>query len=1344
MGKGDEKRPAGGRITPLFVLRFLRLSLGVLGLLILLVLIGGTVLWIAKSPLVARYISRTLNERLMDDGYRVMIRDIMGSPFETIILEDISIGSDDGDTLLACESIQIRYPLLDIIRGRISLDLLEVTRPRVALARDSGGQIIVPWRAGESESGTRSDRRYVIDRLSIKDLDLSLEDADGVPQAIVDDLSFQGHLTLDAGAPHLVAERVWGRVPVASVSVDSVGAVATLREGRIFFGQLGGRFGGTRFVGEGVVSVEGPPVLVFDLDLPVLETSDVWPIVDLSGILGDGRLSGGARVQQVDDGFRLEWDLAGVLSGDPIERLAGAGTLNSREFRMSRADLRSGPQRITGSARFELVEPRRYEADIRVRDVDLTDVPVHEELVALHPHRISGRIRLEGNDYERLFPSMVIRGELGPSTYATVPFDSLFTLITLIPGDIVRVHDSVAFLGGGVVYGKAEILPEKHVEASVTGKAVPIERFVSLHGVNDLAGLAEIDAQIEGDILSPDFTGIGRIKDLSVGDLDVARIEVDTLSGVLDPFSISLSATGEEAVFSGRRFATMHVTGTFDDTLAVDRFTATGGDTAIVASGTIWADPPWTRGRIETLEAELPIGPITLQAPMPVARRDDGLATMGPGSFLLAGGRLDVSLDTDPGGKLPQWRLIGEEIPIFDLISLPLDDVPTGAICDVDVEYQDHPEWPWLVGSGHVRGVRLGDITADSLRVHVAAGGDSIVLSELRLDIGPGSTDVVARVSGADSPLKTLTAPGGWAGFVESNRRVELDLEAQALDMGLAQKIRALLNHGDEQPEDERTAILPEARFAESQDFLESLGGRLSATLKVVGSLDRPEVRLDAFADSVKIRGQELDRLELEAVYRDSLLTLSRCDAVAEGHVAQVTGLFPCRVEIGEPAIEPIEKEMQFSVDLAETPLSLLSAMIPDFIVTSGRFTGRGGVSGTPSDPVLIGDFTLNDGEFRWAGRHETFQNAVARLHLRERGILLTEFTADQRGSSSGKIRCTGHWEGSAEYRFQVSLKDCRFFEGGIITGVVDGNLNVSPDSVTVGQTMPRIDGLLDFKFGEIYGWGTSRPERGPEERDALYDVTLDVGRINVRTSDVQTSTNFVIGDGDLTVRNYPEDLLVGGSLQILEGTWTVLNNRFRITHGVLTFPQVPGVNPDLDIVAETPISGPYARERGYEGADARIILTIGGNLQSPTFNWSTEPMALELSQDEILSYLAYGRYAAGSGAESGAAQWTAPTTEFVMDLFVQEIAGLVPGVERVEVRTREETPQVYLVKVLTDELTIGYTTEVSLSPDQELSLEARLSNIFFLRGSVIREQLGNTGEVGERYNLDFRLKFEY
>ena len=47
-------------------------------------------------------------------------------------------------------------------------------------------------------------------------------------------------------------------------------------------------------------------------------------------------------------------------------------------------------------------------------------------------------------------------------------------------------------------------------------------------------------------------------------------------------------------------------------------------------------------------------------------------------------------------------------------------------------------------------------------------------------------------------------------------------------------------------------------------------------------------------------------------------------------------------------------------------------------------------------------------------------------------------------------------------------------------------------------------------------------------------------------------------------------------------------------------------------------------------------------------------------------------------------------------------------------------------------------------SLDEELSLEARLSNIFFLKGSVIREQLGNTGEVGERYNLDFRLKFEY
>lgn len=207
----------------------------------------------------------------------------------------------------------------------------------------------------------------------------------------------------------------------------------------------------------------------------------------------------------------------------------------------------------------------------------------------------------------------------------------------------------------------------------------------------------------------------------------------------------------------------------------------------------------------------------------------------------------------------------------------------------------------------------------------------------------------------------------------------------------------------------------------------------------------------------------------------------------------------------------------------------------------------------------------------------------------------------------------------------------------------------------------------------------------------------------------------------------------------MLDGGGSVYRNQFRVTRGELNFYAVDGVNPELDIVAESTIRGPYARERGFE--NAKIIATVTGTLREPVITLTTDPEDLGLSQTEILEYLTYGRYVAGDNASPNA---LAPTADVVLSLVTQDLANLFPYVDYLEVNTSEDEPSIHIVKSISDDWTIGYTTGVSSSPDQELSVEARLSRIFFLKGGVVREELGGTNEVGGRYNLDLRLNFEY
>jgi hypothetical protein len=390
-------------------------------------------------------------------------------------------------------------------------------------------------------------------------------------------------------------------------------------------------------------------------------------------------------------------------------------------------------------------------------------------------------------------------------------------------------------------------------------------------------------------------------------------------------------------------------------------------------------------------------------------------------------------------------------------------------------------------------------------------------------------------------------------------------------------------------------------------------------------------------------------------------------------------------------------------------------------------------VEGTPVNPEASGTFRLTDGEGRWFGRPELLREGTATVTLSGGSILVNHFEA--REGRNGRVWGSGRYRSPGEFRFQATLEDVHFVEGGM-TGLVDGVVNVSPDSTTAGRLLPRVDGRLDLKQGEIVSFEVARPEITSEAIDAIYDVEIDVGRIYVNTNELQTTTNILLGDGTLTVRNYPA-LRVTGHLEVLEGSASVYGNPFRITHGRLQFLGVEEVNPELDIRAETRLRGPYARERGFEALDARIVATVTGTLKEPVIELTTDPEGLGLGHNDILEYLTYGRF-------GGADDALAPTADLLIALLSQELTWIFPYVDYVDVIDTEDQRAFRMVKNLSDELTIGYTTGVSSTPDQELSIEARLSRILVLKGGVVREEVGSSSDVGGRYNLDLRLKFEY
>jgi len=1327
----------------LFTLRLARLIFVIFGVLIVVAVGLGAFVWATRSTALAAYLARTVTEDLFREGFVCELEDVSGSPFGTISLSGIRVFGPGGDTLLVANDVHVRYPLRRALRGDVKLERLDADTLRLRLVEDAAGDIVFPWRTRERARPSIVARQDGVESLTIRDLSVALTMQEGKTVEIVRHVLLEGSvITIADGAALALHAR--GAVPVAMLELDDLRAEGTIQGSTLRVATGEARIGSSRLTGTGYLSISGPPVLHFDVALPHVETVDAWGIVDLEEVFGHGWVSGTASVDRVPRAAKVTFRLSGELGGDRVDRLEGATLVNNETFFGDPLVIESENARARGTLRLDLIPPRKYEADLRVENLDLSDVPIQGELVKLHPHRINGRLRLRGDDYEREFPRMDVTADIDQSTYLDVPFDSLDAEIALVPArwggrdssqvtDRVLVRRATVWQWGGVARGSGTIVPETSCEIDVEAEALPLEAYLPLHRNADLGGRASIRARVEGDLLHPSFTAIGSADTLTVGSLVIDRVDADRLEGALVPFDAFAHARGRGIRAGTWRADSLDATGTIADTVTVEDLTLWRGDSLFTARGAVVPEERGVRGEVTGFRAQLPIADVVLTGSSPIALREGGAWDIGPAGLSVAGGSMELTLSTLERGLSPHVSIVGRGIPVFDLVRIAGHDSLRGAPADFDVDYVGDPAWPRFHGEAKIRDVVLDDVVAPSVSFAWAGAGDSLAVSDLSAAFAPrgavrgafvlrGETSPVLGLFSGDPKGRLLRADTELAGFLVGTE-IGLDLPGRFRAFAQPRKAAAA--------PDTNVIVVTEKRFDPWLDLEGSAEGRL----ELGGRLGDPLIRATLHADSVKVRtGLVIDRVEGSALLREGLLTISQGDLVVAGRHAQISGFLPCTLDLTTGRGRLVEREMLLSIDMAEMPLGLVSLAVPELIVLGGSVTGAGQIAGTPRDPLPSGQFRLADGEARWFGRTEIVHDASAQVDLAREGLILTRFEAEE--GVDGRVTATGKARSASDYRFDFNIRDFYFTQGGL-GGIASGSLRVSPDSTTAGRVLPRVAGSIDLSEAEIFQWDVPRPEMSPETITALYDLEIDVGRIHVNTNELQTSTNVLVGDGELTLRNYPETIRLGGTLRVLEGTASVYGNQFRVTEGRIDFLEIDGVNPELDITAESPIRGPYAEQHGYAGLDGRIIAHVTGTIRKPVVELTTEPAELALSQSEILEYLTFGRYASGaSGLE--------PTADILLGLLAQDVSYLFPYVDYVEIISDEENPSFHIVKNINEQLSIGYTTGVSSTPDQELSIEARLSRIFVLKGGVLRGEVGSTQDVGGRYNLDLKLNIEY
>jgi autotransporter translocation and assembly factor TamB len=307
----------------------------------------------------------------------------------------------------------------------------------------------------------------------------------------------------------------------------------------------------------------------------------------------------------------------------------------------------------------------------------------------------------------------------------------------------------------------------------------------------------------------------------------------------------------------------------------------------------------------------------------------------------------------------------------------------------------------------------------------------------------------------------------------------------------------------------------------------------------------------------------------------------------------------------------------------------------------------------------------------------------------------------------------------------------------GRITGV-----KVGPDSLLV----PRFSGDLEVIKARYTGTfaetpGAADPRLATVAPDWLADLRLHaaprVGHIVNREMELDLS-------GDLDLIRTEEGLHMRGRLDVDRGSLIVFNNAFEVQRGALDFSQGLGLDPMLDIEAQT-----RYRLRSPGNTTIEVLgVQVGGSLAKPVVEFTSERgYSREAIQRMLLGLDPEG--AGQPGADS--ARLAASSITAGLNLIEREIARELAMFDTFDIdqiqRENDQTgamgfdPLIGVGKYIGQDLYLKYAQGVR-QDDRDVLLEYQINHHLLLQSELRRRIDENQGDA--TYNLDLKYRFEY
>jgi autotransporter translocation and assembly factor TamB len=403
------------------------------------------------------------------------------------------------------------------------------------------------------------------------------------------------------------------------------------------------------------------------------------------------------------------------------------------------------------------------------------------------------------------------------------------------------------------------------------------------------------------------------------------------------------------------------------------------------------------------------------------------------------------------------------------------------------------------------------------------------------------------------------------------------------------------------------------ARLRELLDVNLAVSGRLD--LDIRGS-DTLAVRLSGRQVAVPRMELALATLELElhaartgtVINHLKLARVVDTPAVAETSI--VSGRVGYRLD-HDSVLSTLE--MDLKVDLRDPGIWVLSFLRPSIELPAGTIYGLLTLRGSFAEPVIDGRVRISRASLRVPAINTAVERLNVELTFSRNRIRFEKFSGR---SSRGAVVGHGFLDLGSSWQVDTMHHDIQFTGATInpqpeIYAVAGGSIMLdwaAARPLVLSGTVDVVEALIAIGFG-------SAAANGGGEPDALfeYDVRVRAERgVWLRNSMVDIELGM-----DLTVRKTRSEEVYIGELSSRQGNVYYLDNTLRVTRGLLRFPNITRLNPELDIAAELAVRP--ARD-STSSMPEKVVLILTGTLEQPQLEFASEPAGW--NEADIASYL--------------------------------------------------------------------------------------------------------------------------